>query len=45
MIHPQHRVIQNIPENVEVINEIMKLNHIELTELAVQDLKQFNINE
>lgn len=44
MVHAQHRVIQDIPENVEIIHELMKLNHIEVTEIEIKDILTFNIN-
>lgn len=44
MVHPQHRVLQDIPENLGLINELMQMDHLELTEIAFTDLKDISIS-
>ena len=45
MIHPQHRVLLNIPENAQVINQLLNMDHLEITELTFASLKDINIKE
>lgn len=28
MVHPQHRVLQNIPSNLEIVGELLKMEHL-----------------
>jgi uncharacterized protein (DUF1015 family) len=45
MIHPQHRVLQNIPENMQIINELMGMEHLEITELVADEHTDINASE
>jgi uncharacterized protein (DUF1015 family) len=44
MVHSQHRVIQDIPANLDIASELVKLEHIEVTELDIEGSPAFCIN-
>ena len=43
-MHPQHRVIHNSAENIEIVKEILTLEHLEVTELDICGQEKFNIS-
>ncbi len=45
MVHPQHRVLLNVPENVQIVQELLNMEHLEITELTFAALKEVNIRE
>jgi uncharacterized protein (DUF1015 family) len=45
MVHPQHRVLQNIPSNLEIIGELMKMEHLEITEIIFGCLSEVRVDE
>jgi hypothetical protein len=34
-VHPQHRILRNIPENIDILHQINRLSHIKAKEIAV----------
>jgi hypothetical protein len=44
VVHPQHRVIQNSAENIDIVKEILTLEHLEVTELDICEQENFNIS-
>ena len=44
VVHPQHRVIQNSAENIEIVKDILTLEHLEVTELDICEQENFNIS-
>lgn len=45
MVHPQHRVLQNIPSNLEIIGELLKMEHLEIREISFGCLSEVRVNE
>jgi hypothetical protein len=34
-VHPQHRILRNIPENIDILHQINKLKNVKIEEIAV----------
>lgn len=45
MVHPQHRVLQNVPQNLQIVNELMGMEHLEITELVADEQRDINAAE
>ena len=45
MVHPQHRVLLDIPENLEIINTIMGMEHLEVSKISFRSMEEISISE
>ena len=45
MVHPQHRVLLDIAENVEIINTIMGMEHLEVSKISFRSMEEISISE